>query len=1145
MEYLAESVNGKDLNTKVEQLMQDKEDDEFSHKVNSTFESVVAIGTGAVIDAPTFVGGIAFSVAKTTGSVARGVKTGMAIDTAIDSTRLAVDKDYHVQDLVMDVPLNIMFNVMGARAASKGIQELALFEQNKIRNKELIEQEALRKELRYEELKDKYHKRKVQQLGVDKRASEQAAKTKRANELVELENDAKKAKIDAEKAEKELSDLKAEEVAKKSKKTQKQTDKAAKSKERAAREKAEQKAKAAKKKLKEKENKAAKRKDFFKVQDEIVKKAAKEEKKIKKSEEAAESNKRLKRENEIYAAIAKDMDEVVEEVKQMITSFGKQAATGTPLAKKLDDEINEIIENVAKVDANKGQELKNLQKKELGQSDGVKIHAKTNSDGTVTLSRKGKPIGKLPIAIAASITGSAVFADDGFGVRDGAETLLMLGAAGLLGIGVVKKFGGIKETFAAAGQKARDIYTIKNRRITNSTLGDEADRIVEQGKLDIMGTYNQLVKGGAEKLAKALLFNPLDAVDESAEIIKDRLRHGMLGKYATSELENFKEFLKTENISNFNLVSKAKALKKFRALVSDVVEGRAKGTINENVQKSADDMKKIFKEMTEMGVAAEVKGAGKTVLENYLPRLWNFNSIKKILESTDDAGRLAFEDAITKAIMDKSKTQNIDVSRATAKALIEHFNRNMYSKKKYGDSDVSDIIGVLKRQFGENIDEAAIRDIFITEADQIGRVKSRIAMNLNHLDGVVMNVNGVSKTLNLDDFVERDSYNIMQQYLNEYSGAVALARKSYKTEAELNMAIADAPPALQRKLMAVRDSILGRPLLDDPTGELSKFTSTVKNIVLAKAMPLITLSTAPELFSTLAKSMVNGVAFKQMSREIKNIMKKHDADDFMMAQWAEVTGRGRSVVSHDTSLRGVMDFDNIPDGVGMVEKASAQLRDRAIMWSQLPKVTDLYERVTLAYVHDALAKHIHGVKRLSDKRMKQYGITEKTEKLLSKHIKLSEKGNTKNYDLKDFSAAEKDELGKILNAMVNANIQRTSVGGTPLFFANDNLGRVFGTLMGFGVNAYSNLGLRGLYNRDMETFVNSGLWFAGAYMGVIARAAIDGREVSEEEATLKAFLNMPIAGMLGVPAGLMANPVNQFMQSAGDAANVYNANIGD
>jgi hypothetical protein len=907
------------------------------------------------------------------------------------------------------------------------------------------------------------------------------------------------------------------------------------------------------KKLIEKEKKQkiiSKRLKFFKKQDEIINKAKKEKDIAFKKEQDEWFAKQRKDQEEMYNIISSNIDEAfkatMEDIKKAYKSMDEADGYQIQQMKK---DIDNMVEAIFNIDNTRGQKLRAEIRKQTGANKKEPlIKGRISKDGKVNLvDKNGRSIGKLPLAILGT-TGIATIAsaDDGsdVGVYDAVTALTILAVAGFGGRQLFNRFGNngniIKSNANKIKEKLKDGYTqVKNKGFTA-----EIDSGLNKAKADFFTATGKLINNDTPEKFTNLIYNWRDGVKHSAEDIARSFKEKVVGVYSRAEYENFKGWLRATNQDTINPFKKGVLLKEFRYRVADIVEGKAKAS-NEFEEAMAKESSSIFSHSLDLALEAGVESFGKVrKIDNYLPRMWRNGKIKEILSSTDEDGRLKIITALSDAVYAKQSKKNRQLANDVAEFKIFNIENQGYSKGDAGDMEYDNLITYLKDKY-DDVNEQDIAQIFTKKDDIIGRFKERIDMDMSFLEGVEVKQNGLDTKLNLSDFVERDMQVIIDNYAREMGGHIALAKHGFKTEAQFTREVFnEAPLAVREDLIKVKDLILGRPIGDTSDSFPNTLVNTSRNLAIMMSMPLMALSTTPEILMVTAKTLARSGGYKRVSDEIKTFMNSYRKGDYMTQQLSEMTGLGSNYVNHNLTIRDANEVSNLMDSKGLIEGSTARGRDVFIKYFGMGKIQDFNERLMIINNTEDLAGIINGTKTISDKRMLQYGITDKTKELLSEHLKISDSGKLLNFNKADLSKDAIDELDKVIRNMTIRNINRSTIGGIPLMFVESPVGRMMGTLGGFAITSYSNMGLRGVYNRDPETAISGALWFAGAYLGVYAREVVTERENTEEERIWKSMLNMPLSG-ISVFGTMTNSPSFQLLEQASFLSDMYNADIGE
>ena len=892
-----------------------------------------------------------------------------------------------------------------------------------------------------------------------------------------------------------------------------------------------------------------KRLEFFKRQNKISKRAQKEDASKKELEKHEWFEKKRQEQVALLDIVSKNIDDAFKATLEDIkAAYGAMNKSSNYQIKQMQKDIDEMVDAISRIDNTKGQKLKNEIDKQTGISRNKPIlRGKIGKDGLVTLvTQTGKNIGKVPLALA--VTAGVASADDGsesdISVYDGVTALAIIAGTVIGGRSLINRFGNNGKILKQNADRIASILKDGYIAVKNKGFKNEVDRGLEQAKADFFTAIGKLISKNTPEKFIGLVYNWRNGVKDSAENIAKSLRETTLSFYAKQEHENFIGWLEATNQKTKNPLKRTELLKEFRYKIADIVEGKATPA-NKFEEALAKESSSVFKRMLDLALESGVESFGKIKkIENYLPKMWRNDRIQKMWRNTDDEGRAKILDAFTKSIYAKQAKKDWEKAKDVAEFRIAGINNNTYAKGSSGDREFEDLVTMLRSKYGQ-VDEAELAKIFTKKNDIVGRFKERIEMDMSFFENLVIKENGIDINYKLSDFVERDMFVIIDNYSREMGGHIGLAKHGFKTEAQFaREVLVEAPEEVRNDLMQMKDLILGRPVGDTSKSLGNTIINTVRSIAVALSMPLMALSTTPEVLTAISKTMVRTGGVGRVGNEVKALFNSYRKGDYMVEQIAKLTGLGSNYITHNLTIRDAQELSNMLDGGGLIEGTAAKTRDLFIKSFGMGKIQDFNEKLMMINNTGDLAKIINGKLNISDKRMLQYGITDKTKELLQDSMKLSDRGNLLDFDVSKMSAEAQDELSKVVRNMTIRNVNRSTIGGTPLFFVNEPIGRMFGTLGGFAITSYSNMGLRSIYNRDLETAVSSALWFAGAYMGVYAREMVTGNENTDEQRILKSFLNMPLSGITVL--GTMTNsPSFQLLEHAAFLNDLYSADIGD
>lgn len=1152
---LSEAKNKNHMMRMIAGLDEVRDNRKKTNETIGTFGQVTSGLLGGVVDLNIPIAGIAYNMAKTSKSLSKTFFTTTALDTAESVIRYSVNDNAEKSDILLDTFISSGVNIY---ALKKGVNA-AQVERNRMSHEQTVIESKNRQKVRLDELKAKYAERKAQATRAEEleqlRKQREQAKTQQAKDAMDGEI-AKREALDVEleaKARKKEAEAK-ERLERTNAVIKKESENVKKAKEldKAKTEKIDV-------SLKERTTRGATVATAVKNAQKQINKLTTQVKRLRKKKkqtpEDVETITNLKKEiGEISYALSKgkqELKKVTDEVVDLEASkkqIEEELDTYKKIAEESDIEIQKIKESVGTDEVDEVIENATGLKRPK-----IDIEPTKNGGMKLTVTKKdGKKVSKkvkLSVALALGMGATNVMADDGSPVYEGINGLLILAAMGIVGKAAWRNKAELKQKVLTGKDNIVNFTKREQTFKDNKEDIDFTDSLTEKMRLSVMEAYYDIAKHGGEfeSLAKTLLFDFKDSIVESVEMFKTRMTNGLGGEFAKSEELAFNKWLGRQinsgEISKFDAVAKKSEIRhKFREEVSDVIEGVIK-TDDASILEVVDAWNKMVKNTKALAKHYDMLGAdGKMIDGGYIPRMWRHSVIKNLISGADNAGKETIKQALKDAILTNNPKASQETLDQTVNGLMDWFTNVSHASGNNTTNDMfDDVFEYIKGKYGD-VNAGEIAKLFNTQGDRVNRFKERIDMDLSKLDNLtITQLDGSTKTINKTSFVERNVFNLTQDYLNSMMGHIGLAKNGYNSEQAIDDVInnlAKVNPKAAQKLVQAKTLALGRPLIDS-TAEETRFVSSVRNIAIAKSLPLVALSTVPEMLTTLAKAFTSGVAGRQLIREMKTYFSKFDPLDDEMRMWAEVTGRGNGTILHDTSIRGIMgDTVNISEGVGGIEKNTGKLRDTVIEASQLTKLSEKYERVAIAHFKVVLSKHLSGEKILNAKYKKQFGITEDVENLLRDVLVLNERGNIDAKVIDNLSIDQKDALGKVMNAMVQGDIQHATIGGSPLMFNTSNVGRIMATLLSFSINAYSNLGLRRINNGDINSAIATTMWLTGGYLSAHARAAITGQDLDDETAIKRAMLSMPLAGPLAfTQAG--NNPSLQIMSEASKATDMY------
>ena len=693
----------------------------------------------------------------------------------------------------------------------------------------------------------------------------------------------------------------------------------------------------------------------------------------------------------------------------------------------------------------------------------------------------------------------------------------------------------------------------------------------------ITSTVEPIKKSGKEAadIVDRLLYSSKSG--SGAEIDKQSWVHGTMNKYVNAEKEHFDEWLKERGISRLaSYFDEEKNIYKFREEVSDAIElmgnEEAFKSINSDaIKKMANKYDAIKKEIYDRATEYEVKGFvdektadGKTIKgvqheKGMLPRYWKPEELNRILNSTDEVGEAAIRKALTDAInktfnnatttyyyyKDKAGrirryTNELKDPKSTlvkkeevlrAKVVADEFIDNWKSGRTLSHTPIrrgEDIMQAIEPFLKEDTNIDDIANALSTPKDVSARAKHRIKFDINDIEPFTIKIDGVDTRITKANFVERDAKVILDRTANSIYGQSALAKAGWKTTEALKKSIDKVPDAkVRNELNQITDLVLGIPIPSNNPW-LHELSMITKDVLITAKLPLVVLSTPPELINTIMHQGL-GRSLRNTARVFRNMFGDAPKNS-NLAQMIEMTGLGTSVNRLDfTGFRGFTDQAGDLDDVtalSSIRNGTMKMRDFSIYLNQLGRMGDMMQRAGMEMNLEKIANFIHkndtSVRGIEPHRAKEWGIDDAFVKEFKNKIKFNEDGTLATMNSKEWSIKSRDKLASVLRVMNQQISPETTIGETPLFSRTTDLGRTLTGLITYPMMQFNEYGLNDLRHLDKRAVIHATGAFIGSYLGLQARYAIQGKDVDEETVILYAILNMPQAGMYSSIKGMLS-----------------------
>jgi len=577
-----------------------------------------------------------------------------------------------------------------------------------------------------------------------------------------------------------------------------------------------------------------------------------------------------------------------------------------------------------------------------------------------------------------------------------------------------------------------------------------------------------------------------------AEVDKTMWNHSAIDAYNTAETNAYKLW-RTENKLGDTWFLDAKSKVKFRKEVTRAMENRdldMSDAMKDMIKANDELLEQTYARAKEYGVFGFEKI---TYTKGKVPRLWHGAKMNDLLNNISAEDVVKIRDSIALAI---SKTSG-KVEDAVQKA-----DKFISGWKKGGDNAINsrtaDIYSSLIKQDilpeGMTLDEFANK-MNVTK-DKSARAKSRIDFNVEDISDIKVNYKGVDTTIGTDFMVERDFKNIFDKVTTQINSSSALAKNWFTTVEEVNKAIENifaGSQKLKKEAYQILDILTGKPL-DIPNATIHNISLVGKDIISIVKLPLVAFSMPPEMLYTLT----NAGFTKSLSVGMRAI--KGRKDNFLN-QLMTISGLGSGTNRIDlTGFQGATDgIDALEDIdiAGTIRNGTMRLRDMSMLANGLAPLSDLFQRMNLMANAEHFQDIVKGKKTINTARMDMFGIDADTIKMFDD-----------DWDMSKWSMKKRDKFGNIMRDMNQQYTPETTLGETALGARTSDIGRLFSALLTYPMQQFNVHGLGDVRAVDKITLMHTSLSFAGAYMGLHARYAIQNKEVEEERIVQLALLNM-------------------------------------
>jgi len=403
-------------------------------------------------------------------------------------------------------------------------------------------------------------------------------------------------------------------------------------------------------------------------------------------------------------------------------------------------------------------------------------------------------------------------------------------------------------------------------------------------RFDMVGQLKNSSIGITRKFAGMLGEDAVNPGQITADLMKTVGTKRVTNSFYKSYDPNYERWAKDSGIG---LVGRKleKRRNEFGQLVSDEIESPG-STTNPHVIAAADDVRAIFKNMLNDAKAAGVKGYD-SIPENptYFSHLWDGH---RFLKAQREFGGPEIISLLKNSLLNANPEMTDDIAQSIANGMAKKI-----VKREVGiDSGLARIFSTSNKE--------ALRDILAEEldtlsVDEIDRIvgqldfereglPARARRRLNFDLSASLEKNG--RILHIKDLMERDTEAVVNSYVNQIQGRIALAKKGIFSDGDFEaikkdiraegMQIGKSDQAEKdiEKLDVLYALISGRPspLIGDPTSNLNRITRLLMDYNFIRVMNQVGFAQISELGN--AVSIDGTMALVRVMPDWRNMIKR-------------------------------------------------------------------------------------------------------------------------------------------------------------------------------------------------------------------------------------------------------------------------------
>lgn len=711
--------------------------------------------------------------------------------------------------------------------------------------------------------------------------------------------------------------------------------------------------------------------------------------------------------------------------------------------------------------------------------------------------------------MALSLVGTSAMASDSEDGGITASTIMMtLIAAVVVGPQAIKALTYLKNTplNQAIKDTANKISEVsKMSEYRNSDKGNKVHQFIRDTHERLNTAFNNTLQEvraynnpKLTELFEKLLYDPINGSIMSMDVEKTQMVHAKQSQVDGFIKQGYKAWKEEQGVGFIDDFTKGLELReRYNKLVSDAIEGIDVG--NDGIKAVANNISKVWKTVLDDAIAVDVKGANQPTKGNYLPRLWDFTNIGNIISGSSKLEKEAIQRNFANMIVGSND------SFKTAGKMMDWFT----NVKNFDGKQADDVLRRLEEFLKDDINVDEAKDALSTKTDMSSRLKARLDMDLTKWKDIEVN----GKVIKLDDLVERDVQNISDRYLNQMYGQIGLAKRGWKTESRLRDEIntlTEGNKEAADTMNVIVDLLMGYPLHHN-NKKVFEWTQILKGFTFFKTLPIVGFSMIPEMLKTVSYTGLP-MALKNIGTVVDSMNKNSE----LFKTLTEMTGLGTQNVRHRMDFKGI-DTSELADvaAESKLAKIALKFQETTAILSGLTKGSEVLQRLSLLKSSTDFALLAKGLDNdIPLSRLEVYGIDDKAIQMFKDDFNFTN-GQLDNFDPSKWDYNKRVKFNDIMFRM-NQDYTPEVVLGTIGRWTKDNaLGNMFSFLLSYPLNVYSNQAVRDAHLLDQRALTNTVLTFAGAYIGLTARAIAQQKEVDHEQNVMYALMNLPSMGVIG------------------------------